>query len=158
MILRTFVPTNWDGGFFIYKRNHFIITYYLSLCNKMTKSIDIEQRKPIWKALSEFYLDTKLEDSDLKQIAITFLASPYSLNEVKAIDKYEVFPVLQANLNSIAGVWDGFDEAWLVNKITSRLNKQTWLDNLGLEVKYLMNSWMTNGYWRKVKKIYSEIK
>lgn len=113
---------------------------------------------PIWKALSEFYLDTDLDYSDLKQIAMTIIESPYSFDEVKAIHKYEGFPVLPANLNSIAGDWAGFDESWLINKITSRLNKQTWVDNLGLEVKYLMNSWMTSGYWRKVKKIYSEIK
>jgi hypothetical protein len=66
----------------------------------MTDPVNIEQRKPIWIALSEFYLDTELGDSDFRQIPFTILESPYSLDEVKTINKYEVFPVLQSNLLS----------------------------------------------------------
>ena len=52
----------------------------------MTAPLNIVERKPIWIALSEFYLDTELGDSDFRQIAFTILESPYSFNEVKIIN------------------------------------------------------------------------
>ena len=124
----------------------------------MTDLHNIEQRRPIWTALSEFYLDTELQDSDFRQIAFTILESPYSLEEVKAINKYEVFPILQANLLSTAGEWAGFDENWLVDKITSRLNNKTKLTDIGVELRYQTFKWMCKGYWQKLEKIYNDIK
>ena len=124
----------------------------------MTDTVNIEQRRPIWLALSEFYLDTELQDSDLRQIAFTILDSPYSFDEVKSINKYEVFPILQSNLLSPAGAWAGFDETWLVEKITKRLNNKTKLSNIGLEISYQAFKWMTKNYRKKLEKIYNEIK
>lgn len=123
----------------------------------MTDPINIEQRKPIWIALSEFYLDTELGDSDFRQIAFTILESPYSLDEVKAINKYEVFPVLQSNLLSPAGVWAGFDEDWLVDKISSRLNNKTKLNDIGVAISYQAFKWMCKDYWVKLEKMYNDI-
>lgn len=65
----------------------------------------LEERKNIWRDLSKFYLDTELEEFDFKVIANAIIENPFSFNEVKKINKYEVFPVLQANLMSIAGEW-----------------------------------------------------
>jgi hypothetical protein len=124
----------------------------------MTNPVDIEQRKQIWIALSEFYLDTELGDSDFREIAFTILNSPYSLDEVKSINKYEVFPVLQGNLLSPAGVWAGFDEDWLVDKISSRLASKTKLNDLGVELSYQALKWMSKDYWEKLEKMYNDIK
>jgi len=119
---------------------------------------DLERRKPIWIALSEFYLDTELSDSALRHIAFTFLDSPYTLDEVRVINKYEVFPLLQANLLSPAGIWAGFDEDWLVEKITARLKHRTKFKDLGVGVKYQMFKWMQATYWERLVKIYNELK
>ena len=118
----------------------------------------IEHRKPVWVALSEFYLDTELQDSDLRHIAVTFLDSPYTLDEVKAINKYEVFPILQANLLSVAGVWAGFDEEWLVDKITTRLANRTKFKDFGVKVSYRMSKWMQETYWNRLIRIYDDLK
>jgi hypothetical protein len=118
----------------------------------------IEHRKPVWVALSEFYLDTELQDSALRHIALTFLNSPYTLEEVRSINKYEVFPILQANLLSPAGVWAGFDEDWLVDKITTRLKDRTKLKDFGVNVSYQMSKWMQRTYWNKLIRIYNDLK
>ena len=56
----------------------------------MKDTVNLEERRPIWIALSEFYLDTELDGSDFRRIAFTILDSPYSFDEVKRINKYEV--------------------------------------------------------------------
>ncbi|MFT3911365.1 MAG: hypothetical protein QM737_18225 [Ferruginibacter sp.] len=124
----------------------------------MTTPINIEQRKPIWIALSEFYLDTELQDSDLRRIAFTILDSPYSLDEVKTINKYEVFPILQANLLSPAGEWAGFDKDWLVEKILYLIEKKSKISNATTEAAYTMFKWMCKDYWKKLEIIYNDIK
>jgi hypothetical protein len=123
----------------------------------MKTTVNIEQRKLIWIALSAFYLDTELEDADFREIAFAILNSPYSLDEVKRINKYEVFPVLQSNLLSAAGVWAGFDEKWLIERISSRLNNKTKLNDIGVEVAYQMFKSMCKGYWKQLENIYNGI-
>ena len=124
----------------------------------MTNSFNLEQRKPIWKALSELYLDTELKDYDFIEIAFTFQNSPYSFDEIKSINKYEVFPILCVNLLSSTGIWYEFDEKWLVDKITSRLKVKTKINDLFIEVSYLILSWLCIRYWRKLETMYNEIK
>ncbi|WP_273273743.1 DUF7079 family protein [Maribacter polysiphoniae] len=79
----------------------------------MTLIKTIERRKPIWNVISEFYLDTELQEADYDRISKTLMASGFDIEELKAMDLYEVFPVLKNNLLSAAGVWNGFDEKWL---------------------------------------------
>ncbi len=66
-------------------------------------------REPVWLALSEFWLDTKLDKYDHKRIAEVLAESPYSMNELKDIERYEVAPVLWSNLIDVAGEWAGWD-------------------------------------------------
>lgn len=124
----------------------------------MNESFDIEQRKPIWIALSEFYLDTELDDATLRHISFIIIDSPYTFKEVKRINKYEIFPVLQSNLLSPAGVWAGFDEEWLVERITSRLRSKNILNDAGLEVSYQTFKWMCKDHWVRLERIYNDIK
>lgn len=124
----------------------------------MKVPIDIQIRKPIWIALSNFYLDTELDETDFKSIASAIIASPYSLDEVKAINKYEVFPLLQANLLSVAGEWDVFDEEWLVKGITDSLARRNIVRRTGVDFFYFFFKWMCKDYWVGVDKIYGELK
>ena len=128
------------------------------VCHFMTKTLNIIERKPIWKAVSEFYLDTRLDNTELRQIALTILDSPYSFSEVKQINKFEVFPVLQMNLSSVAGTWTGFDENWLVEAITLQTENKSISKRIAIEVSYFFNKWMTAGYWKKLKTIYNILK
>ncbi|WP_419870732.1 DUF7079 family protein [Chryseobacterium sp. CT-SW4] len=124
----------------------------------MMKPINIEERKSVWIALSEFYLDTELQDCNFNYIAMVFSESSFSLEEIKNINKYEVFPVLQDNLLDNAGEWTGFEEEWLITTITSKLTKRTHLDNLLIDFNYSKYKWMCADYWLAVENIYHKIR
>lgn len=81
---------------------------------------ETERRKPVWLALSELYLDTELDDDDLKRIALILFQSSYSTEELKDILYYEVAPIVRGNLWTVAGIWSGFDEDWLYKKIIEK--------------------------------------
>lgn len=119
--------------------------------------MNLEERTPLWIALSEFYLDTELQPSDFRHIALKILESPYSMDEVKDINKYEVFPVLQANLLSVAGEWAGFSEEWLIPAIRKSLKQRTNIKKIGLESAWLTFAWMQKDYWVKLEKEYAAL-
>lgn len=85
-----------------------------------TDGVDLETRRPVWVALSEFFLDTELDDGDLERIADLLATSPYSLEELETIYRDETAPVLWHNLNVPAGVWDAFDPDWLCAEAAKR--------------------------------------
>ncbi len=93
----------------------------------------LEERRPVWSALSTLFLDT---DTSLltDHMVSTLAASPYSVDELTDILIDEVYPVCHLNLFSVAGVWEGFGEAWLEERILrrrrSRVRVLRWL-NLG---------------------------
>ncbi|WP_162428320.1 DUF7079 family protein [Pontibacter pudoricolor] len=87
-------------------------------------AVEIERRKPVWSALSEFYLDTELSKEEISRIAKVFSESKFSFEELKEINYSEVGPVVITNLYSTAGVWNGFDKEWLFEQIIKRLNKK----------------------------------
>ena len=85
---------------------------------------ELARRKPVWLALSEFYLDTELQPADLSRIRLVFDQSGYSEQEIRQIDYEEVGPLLFSNLLSVAGEWAGFEEAALVEALAKRANKR----------------------------------
>ena len=112
---------------------------------------DIANKKPIWEALSKFYLDTQLQDEDFAEICRAFHKAPYNLEEIMDIDRYEVFPVLQMNLFSVAGEWKGFDRDWLFSKCQMTYKKRT---NRFFKFWYKVYNrvwyWMRKAYWERV--------
>jgi hypothetical protein len=82
-------------------------------------SEDIENRRPVWRALSDLFLDTDTSLS-LEWRARELSKSPYSIDELEEILIVEVYPACRSNLLSIAGEWAGFDMDWLERKIQSR--------------------------------------
>lgn len=83
---------------------------------------DLAQRRPVWLALSELFLDTDVGVL-LPSLAHDLAASTYSEAELERILREEVQPLLQWNLLSVAGVWDGFDPAWLEQSIVARRHR-----------------------------------
>ena len=116
-------------------------------------TIGIERRKPVWSALSEFYLDTELSKKEIIRIAKVFNESKFSLEELKEINYSEVGPVLITNLYSTAGVWNGFDQEWLYEQIIGRLTKKK---GKGLLAKMFRPAYrkqideFCNDYWQAV--------
>jgi len=124
----------------------------------MKEKINIEERKPVWISLSDFYLDIELQESDFKYIARKIIESPYSIMEVIEIIKYEIFPVLQPNLISIAGEWTGFQEEWLIMSITKSLDKRNSTKRFGVKCFWFIFKGMHNDDWEKLQKAYIELK
>lgn len=118
----------------------------------MNQSKEIENRKPIWIALSEFYLDTELQQSDYNRIAKALDTSGLNITELKTIDLYEVFPVLKGNLISVAGAWNGFDEKWLYENCSESYRKK---NKAIIRFKNRVYHWflgrMTTDHWKKVE-------
>lgn len=65
----------------------------------------IQQRLPVWHALSDIFLDTELQPADHARIADALRASPFSPAELRAILEREVAPAFAFNLLSVAGEW-----------------------------------------------------
>ncbi len=91
-------------------------------------SAEVERRRRVWVALSDLYLDT---DSRLNYVYIARVLadSNFSIEELHAILLEEIAPVLEQNLLQVAGVWDGFDEHWLVEQVLRRQGRKrrVWL-------------------------------
>lgn len=79
--------------------------------------MDKEERLIIWRALSELFLDAELNESANQLIANTVYETKLPLSIVEHILWQEVFPVLSQNLNSVAGVWDGWSDDWLLSNL-----------------------------------------
>lgn len=114
------------------------------------------ERRLIWKALSELYLDTELQDSDFRDIVSILLKSPFTFEEIREIDQYEVFPVLFFNLLNPAGQWAGFEEERLVKNILSWLGSRSQLDIFALKCVYPIYEPINRSYWKKLEEIYNQ--
>lgn len=91
--------------------------------NKTDLASLITARKPVWIALSQLFIVSEYQDSP-ETIARTLATSPYTIDEIDSILRYEITPILRANLSIFAWPGDTFDKAWLVKKLTSRINRK----------------------------------
>lgn len=76
-----------------------------------------QQRLPLWRAFSEFFLDTELDAVSFEYVAREIRASGLSLAEAESVLWNEVFPVLAQNLLDLAGVWAGWPDDWLLKHV-----------------------------------------
>ncbi len=84
--------------------------------------IELEKRLPVWRALSDLFLDTELNHSDFEYIANRIRKSDYSALEAQTILWNEVFPALGDNLRIGTGEWAYFSDDWLQERILRVLN------------------------------------
>ena len=118
----------------------------------MLTDTDIERRKPVWTALSEFWLDTELDDNDLSRIAKIAAASGYAVEELEEIYRYEVAPVVWANCRCTAGVWTAFDDDWLhAAACRNADHRSVWLRFcVFARIDRLFMTVNTEGHWPRV--------
>ncbi|MFT6257247.1 MAG: hypothetical protein ACJAT8_001786 [Cellvibrionaceae bacterium] len=119
---------------------------------KNTKTLGIismsnEDRLKIWRALSDLFLDTEIEDYVFKNIARTVSECGLSLSEAEEILWYEVYPVLEGNLRSVAGVWEGWSDSWLVQNLPAPVRLIA-IDGDTSIIKEIKRC------WRQVTKVY----
>ncbi|MDX1910101.1 MAG: hypothetical protein SFV22_01380 [Saprospiraceae bacterium] len=118
--------------------------------------MQLEARKPVWRSISAFYLDTELDAGEIAGIVATFEQSGCSLPELKKIDLYEVFPVLQGNLTAPAGAWNGFDDDWLFQLCEENYQRRLqWQHRLKCRFWNAFSYWLRRDYWRAVEKKWS---
>ena len=92
--------------------------------NNPNRTVQIEERKPVWFALSELFLDTELDSTAIESIAQRLASSPFTATKIEEILRFEVTPALKANLMVVAGEWDGFDENWLCDRMAPLINRK----------------------------------
>lgn len=115
-----------------------------------------EERKLVWLALSDLYLDTELQEWQFQYITGIFLKSPFNLEKIKKIDQYEVFPVLFSNLLNPAGEWAGFEEKRLVKNIMTWMEFRSKLDILAIKCIYPIYEPVNRDYWKRLEEIYNQ--
>jgi len=79
--------------------------------------LNSEEKLKIWRALSDLFLDTEVDELNFNYIVRTISESTLSLTEVEEVLWYEVYPVLEGNLRSVAGVWEGWSDEWLLQHL-----------------------------------------
>jgi hypothetical protein len=67
----------------------------------------------VWDAIADLFLDTEIDARMREHIARELARSPFSVDELDAIYRYEVAPVVHGNLTIVAGEWGGFGQEWL---------------------------------------------
>ncbi len=108
---------------------------------------NLSERKKIWIAFSDLFLDTDVSLC-YENISDICAKSEYSLAELNNILENEVAPVCSTNLHSVASEWIAFDEAWLINTIAEKLLKNPSI--IGRFFKPLKNLWLKkyiNQHW-----------
>lgn len=83
------------------------------------------ERLPVWTALSELYLDTEIQEADIRRIAAILNRSPYNRQDLNAILQNEVAPAFSANLMSVAGEWTPWSENEVQVIVESWLEKKS---------------------------------
>jgi hypothetical protein len=112
---------------------------------------DVANRRPVWDALSDLFLDDELQPSDFEHIAQTLAASPYLLEEIENTLYGEVYPICIWNMLSVAGEWGMFDGDRLQAAILRR--QQRWVK---IPRFLQMGRWMVRKPWQQIKKLIQE--
>ena len=76
-----------------------------------------QSRLRLWRAFSEFFLDTEIQEYVFPYVVREIRASGLKLYEAESVLWNEVFPVLSSNFLSVAGVWSGWPDQWLLENI-----------------------------------------
>jgi hypothetical protein len=113
---------------------------------------EIRARLPVWDAIADLFLDTAIDTSIREYVARELARSPFPVDELEAIYRYEVAPVVHWNLKIVAGEWAGFGQEWLAERIPAYLAKRGPLERwwAGSLVGRWWRTSMTEADWQKV--------
>ncbi len=89
-----------------------------------------ENRRKLWIAMSELWLDTPVTDGMITGIAEAVRQSGLSKNELEDVFRFELAPFLGRNQTSVAGVWDGFDPDWVCSNAQERVGQRRLIDRV----------------------------
>jgi hypothetical protein len=106
-----------------------------------------DERFPVWDVLSEFFLDTELDNKDYERISNVLAATTYTIEELQEILYFEVYPVCKWNMFSVAGEWAGFHPDWIMDNIAPRKDKRPTF-RIGP-----IHKWMFKDQWKHVSRL-----
>lgn len=102
-------------------------------------------------ALSRRFLDTEKTTKELDTIASSLRSLDIPSHTLGRILRYDVFAILYPNLLSSTGVWEGFDEDWLLGQVeTRRSTAAGWVKGLGETAVWLTIGRIVAGLWDQV--------
>ncbi len=100
-----------------------------------------DPRVPVWRALSDLYLDTDVS-TFYAHIAETLAKSPFSLDALHDILLEDVHPALYGNLLIVAGEWAGFEDEWLLPRIAEVRRRPRWRRRLTRVIaRFVFDDW-----------------
>ena len=113
----------------------------------MTEEEIIQQRMPVWGAISELALDSKCSSDTFERVVEICKNSTYSLRELKKIYAYEVMPAIGSFSDFWTGVesWAGYDAKWLSNIILTYTDRK-YIKNIATTpslIEKLKSKWFT---------------
>lgn len=100
-----------------------------------------ERRLKIWRALSDLFLDTEIDDVTFDYVARTVIETEYTPEEMYMILWGEVYPVLESNLRSVTGVWSGWSDEWLLEHIKLSDGKPTAIHGSSIIIGDIKHCW-----------------
>ncbi len=83
-----------------------------------------EPLTPVWIAFAGQFLDTETRDS-IPLAALAAVEAGLSVEDARATWCLDVAPLVGGNLLSVAGEWEGWDEAWLLERIRARRSRKS---------------------------------
>ncbi|XXG98065.1 hypothetical protein Hte_004383 [Hypoxylon texense] len=102
--------------------------------------------------LSTLFLDSEMTSTKVGDMARSLHRLRMPVERLDDLLRNDVFPVLYTNLINPAGVWDGFDETDLVNRVTSRRTHQpNVLQRLGSKAAWVVLAGSITSSWVQVK-------
>ena len=104
---------------------------------------ELADRRPVWSALSELFLDTRLLSSDRDRIATALATSPYTIEQLDGILLWEVYRACWSNVFSLAGEWARFDPNWLEQRIRHPpfWPARWWVGTVGRLSRFTSSDW-----------------
>ena len=108
-------------------------------------------RKQLWIAMSDLWLDSELSEEWLRQIAEVVAGSGLDEDELDQVFKYELAPFLGGNHLITAGEWQGFDPQWVCEQAKVRQGKFRLMERLASFIG--LTTYAARPEWRRVKQI-----
>jgi len=79
-----------------------------------------QQERRAYTILSELFLDMEYTQWELNGMASFLRPLGIPVSTLEHMLAYDLFPILYPNLLSVAGVWQAFDEEWLLQEVQAR--------------------------------------
>jgi hypothetical protein len=106
---------------------------------------EVARRLPVWIALSEVFLDTRLDALDYRFMASAIRAAGLSPAEARAIFYEDVAPAFAGNLRLVAGQWAGWPDEVVRERVLAR--RGSWIARMG---NRLFDQRLLEREWRKI--------